>query len=112
MGQLVARSKEIPASKLYKQYEFLLMNALKLKATNAKNSNCLQHMMGYFKKVISSDEKAELLEIIQNYRNGYVPLIVPVTLVNHYVRKYDQGYLKRQHYLHPHPIELQLRNHA
>jgi uncharacterized protein YbgA (DUF1722 family) len=70
------------------------------------------HMMGYFKKHVSPDEKKELLEIIDLYRNGVLPLIVPVTLINHYVRKYDQSYLRKQYYLNPHPIELQLRNHV
>jgi uncharacterized protein YbgA (DUF1722 family) len=70
------------------------------------------HAMGYFKKDLSPDEKQELLEVIEAYRRGHVPLLVPVTLVNHYVRKYDEPYLKRQHYLKPHPLELQLRNHV
>ena len=70
------------------------------------------HMMGYFKEQFSSDEKQELLEVIDHYREGYIPLIVPVTLINHYVRKYDQPYLKQQVYLNPHPLELQLRNHV
>jgi uncharacterized protein YbgA (DUF1722 family) len=69
-------------------------------------------MMGYFKKQLSSDENQELLEIIQRYSVGLVPLIVPLTLINHYVRKYDEPYLKDQFYLNPHPIELQLRNHV
>jgi uncharacterized protein YbgA (DUF1722 family) len=69
-------------------------------------------MMGYFKKQLSSDEKQELLEVIDHYRLGHVPLIVPITLVNHYVRKYDQPYLKEQYYLNPHPVELKLRNHV
>jgi uncharacterized protein YbgA (DUF1722 family) len=69
-------------------------------------------MMGYFKKDLSSDEKQELLEVIDEYREGYVPLVVPITLMNHYVRKYDQSYLKQQTYLQPHPIALQLRNHV
>jgi uncharacterized protein YbgA (DUF1722 family) len=68
--------------------------------------------MGYFKKHLSPDEKQELLEIIEQYRNEYVPLIVPVTLLNHYVRKYKQPYLGQQVYLNPHPIALKLRNHA
>jgi len=69
-------------------------------------------MMGYFKAGSFGDEKQELLEILDYYREGHVPLIVPVTLINHYVRKYDEPYLKYQVYLNPHPIELQLRNHA
>jgi uncharacterized protein YbgA (DUF1722 family) len=69
-------------------------------------------MMGYFKKQLSSDEKQEILEIIEQYREGYVPLIVPVTLMNHYIRKYKEPYLSQQTYLRPHPIALQLRNHV
>ncbi len=88
------------------------MEALKLKTTVKKNINVLQHMMGYFKKQLSADEKHELLETFDQYRGGYIPLIVPLTLISHYVRKYDQPYLKQQVYLNPHPVELKLRNHA
>ena len=112
MGKLVADGKGMPIKKLYREYERLLMEALKLKTTAKKNTNVLQHMMGYFKKQLSSDEKLELLEIIQQYYEGYVPLVVPVTLMNHYIRKYKQPYLNMQTYLNPHPIALQLRNHV
>jgi uncharacterized protein YbgA (DUF1722 family) len=112
MGKLVADGKGIPIEKLYKDYESFLMEALKLKTTAKKNTNVLQHMMGYFKKQLSPDEKQEILEIIQQYYEGYVPLVVPVTLMNHYIRKYKQPYLSMQTYLNPHPIALQLRNHV
>jgi uncharacterized protein YbgA (DUF1722 family) len=97
---------------LREQYEILLMEALGLKTTPKKNVNVLQHMMGYFKKELTAGEKQELLEVLEKYKTGYLPLIVPVTLLNHYVRKYDQPYLKEQVYLNPHPLELQLRNHV
>ncbi len=112
MGKLVAESKTVSPTELYQLYEGYLMEALRLKSTPGKNANVLQHIMGYFKENLSSDEKQELLEVIQNYRQGLIPLVVPVTLVNHYVRKYDQPYLKMQTYLNPHPVELQLRNHV
>jgi uncharacterized protein YbgA (DUF1722 family) len=67
-------------------------------------------MMGYFRQQLSSDEKQELLEGIDHYRQEYIPLVVPITLIQHYVRKYDQPYLQQQVYLNPHPLELQLRN--
>jgi uncharacterized protein YbgA (DUF1722 family)/uncharacterized protein YbbK (DUF523 family) len=110
MGKLVARAKEISPALLYEQYETLFMQALSLKATVKKNVNVLQHMAGYFKKQLSKDEKQELQEVIEQYHKFYTPLIVPVSLMNHYVRKYDQEYLKKQYYLNPHPIELKLRN--
>jgi len=112
MGKLVARAKEVPLKDLYEEYQKLFMETLRLKTTSKKNANVLSHILGYFKKYLSGDEKQELLEIIDLYRQGTVPLIVPITLVNHYVRKYNQPYLKEQYYLHPHPLELQLRNHV
>jgi len=69
-------------------------------------------MAGYFKRQLAADEKKELQEVIDRYRDGYIPLIVPVTIINHYVRKYGEPYLRNQYYLNPHPIELQLRNHV
>ncbi|RJR49634.1 MAG: DUF1722 domain-containing protein [Desulfobacteraceae bacterium] len=112
MGRLLANGKSLPLKELFARYEILLMEALKLITTIRKNVNVLQHMMGYFKERLSKDEKQELLEILEGYGKGFIPLIVPVTLINHYVRKYDEEYLRLQVYLNPHPIDLQLRNHA
>ncbi len=112
MGKLVAEGKKVPIRELYDQYQALLMEALKLKTTIRKNGNVLQHLMGYFKKQLTPDEKQELLEIFEQYRNQLVPLLVPITLINHYVRKYDQPYLKQQTYLNPHPMELKLRTYV
>jgi uncharacterized protein YbgA (DUF1722 family)/uncharacterized protein YbbK (DUF523 family) len=112
MGKLVAQAKNLPLKELYREYQTLLMESLGLKTTPKKNANVLQHMMGYFKEKLSPDEKQELLGVIDLYRMEIIPLIVPITLINHYVRKYDQPYLKKQIYLNPHPLELQLRNHV
>ena len=112
LGQLVAGSPEAPITELYAAYQTQLLGALRLKTTVKKNADVLYHLMGYFKKQLSPDEKQELLEIIDHYRRENVPLIVPVTLINHYVRKYDQPYLQSQYYLNPHPLELKLRNHV
>jgi len=112
MGKLVAGGKRIPLKDLYEKYQTLLMQALQLKTTAKKNANVLQHMLGYFKEQLSPGEKQEMIGIIDRYRQGLFPLIVPLTLMNHYVRKYDQPYLKDQYYLNPHPMELRLRNHV
>ena len=112
MGKLVAEGKRMPMKALYAQYEAALMEALTLKTTPKKNLNVLQHLMGYFKKQLSKDEKQELLDVFDRYRQEFVPLVVPLTLINHFVRKYDQPYLKLQTYLNPHPVELKLRTHV
>lgn len=110
MGKLVA--DEARSRAVIKAYEEKLLQAMKFIATPAKHVNVMQHIMGYFKNDLSHAEKTELLETIQNYRSGLVPLIVPITLLNHYELKYANEYLKIQYYLHPHPLELKLRNHA
>lgn len=112
MGKLVAQAGQLPFDQVTKDYQSLLMKAMRLRATASKHVNVLQHLLGYFKRQLSADEKQETLALIDLFRQGRVPLIVPVTLINHYVRKYHEPYLSRQYYLQPHPIELQLRNHA
>lgn len=112
MGKLVAESKNPDRQQFLDRYQELFMTALSLHATAKKNTDVLMHMMGYFKRQISAEEKQELLEIIRRYHAGLIPLIVPLTLIQHYVNKYDQQYLKKQLYLNPHPMELMLRNHV
>lgn len=112
LGQLIAKPKHFKPEDLNAEYINLLMECLRLVATVKKNTNVLQHIIGYFKNQLSSDDKKELLEVIENYHKGYIPLIVPVVLVKHYVRKFNEPYLQRQYYLNPHPLELMLRNHA
>jgi uncharacterized protein YbgA (DUF1722 family) len=112
MGKLVAAGKTLPKQSLFEQYEALVLEALKLKTSVKKNANVLYHLMGYFKEDLPADEKQELLEILDQYRAGHIPLIVPVTLINHFVRKYKQPYLAMQTYLNPHPLDLKLRNHV
>jgi uncharacterized protein YbgA (DUF1722 family)/uncharacterized protein YbbK (DUF523 family) len=112
LGSLTARAGNTPPEELYGQYLKILMEGLKLSATVKKNTDVLMHIMGYFKKVLSGDEKKELLEIIEDYRQGLIPLVVPVTLLKHYVRKFRPEYLLGQYYLDPHPHELMLRNHV
>jgi uncharacterized protein YbgA (DUF1722 family)/uncharacterized protein YbbK (DUF523 family) len=112
MGKLVAEGKQMPIDEVYTRYERLLIETLRLKTTVKKNMNVLEHILGYFKAQLRADEKQEMLEIFDRYRREFVPLIVPVTLLNHYVRKFDQPYLEQQVYLNPHPVALKLRNHV
>jgi uncharacterized protein YbgA (DUF1722 family) len=112
MGTLVARAKELPAEELYARYQELLMEALARRATVAKCSDVLTHMVGHFRNVLTPDEKKELLEVIGHYKDRLIPLVVPVTLIRHHIRKHDVPYLRRQIFLNPHPAELMLRNHV
>ena len=112
LGRLVGRADHYRPKELAVKYGELFMKALAVKATVRKHVNVLHHMMGYFKDRLSMEEKAELLGVIGDYHGGLTPLIVPLTLVRHYVQKFDVGYIRDQVYLNPHPKELMLRNHV
>lgn len=111
LGRLVADGKSQPRVAFAAHYGELFMEALALKATVKKNVNVLQHIAGHFKH-FEADARRDLAEAIDDYRHGLVPLIVPITLVRHLVRRFDVELLADQTYLQPHPKELMLRNHA
>jgi len=112
LGKIVVRAKKMSFDAAMEEYGCLFMEALGHRATARKNTNVLQHMLGYFSKQLSSDERKELLGVIGDYHRSLVPLVVPLTLIRHYVGKYDVSYLRGQSYLQPHPKELMLRNHV
>ena len=112
LGKLVASGKSLKPSELKDNYANIFMEALTLKSTPKKNTDVLLHMMGFLKKVLYKGEKEDILNTIEDYRKELLPLIVPVTLVRHQVKKHNIEYLLDQVYLNPHPKELMLRNHV
>jgi uncharacterized protein YbgA (DUF1722 family)/uncharacterized protein YbbK (DUF523 family) len=112
LGRLVAGAKVLDRADLREHYEQRFMDALSVVATPKRHANVLYHMLGYFKTSLDDDSRAELAATIEDYRSGLVPLIVPITLVRHHVRRLSVSYLAGQVYLEPHPKELMLRNHV
>ena len=112
LGELVAHSKTIKPLELKKKYGELFMEALTSKSTPKKNTDVLLHMMGFLKKLLTKIEKEDILSTIEDYRSEILPLIVPVTLIRHQVKKHNIEYLHDQVYLNPHPKELMLLNHV
>jgi uncharacterized protein YbgA (DUF1722 family)/uncharacterized protein YbbK (DUF523 family) len=112
LGRLVARVTTVQAAEMRRRYQSAFMAALSVLATRRKHANVLQHMAGYFKNTVDADSRAELLDTITRYRQGLVPLVVPMTLVRHHIRRAGTDYLAGQVYLEPHPAELMLRNHV
>lgn len=112
LGLLVATIKQEPRRVFRDQYESGFMTALRKKATRGRHANVLQHAAGYVREGIDSSSRQELSSVIEDFRQGLVPLIVPITLLRHHVRQLKVAYLENQHYLSPHPKELMLRNHV
>jgi len=112
LGRLVATAKSVPRAELRSRYEHGFMEALRKAATPRRHVNVLQHVLGYFREHLDAADRTELAQIVEDYRNGLVPLVVPITLVRHYVARLGIAYLAGQIYLDPHPKELMLRNHV
>ena len=112
LGLLVATIKQAPGRVFRDQYESGFMTALRKNATRGCHANVLQHAAGYVREGIDPSSRQELSSIIEDFRQGLVPLIVPITLLRHHVRRLKVAYLENQHYLAPHPKELMLRNHV
>ena len=112
LGRFVANAKRLAQDKVPERYEFAFMAALKKLATTARHTNVLHHMLGYLRPHLDRDSRDELVTLLDDYRRGLVPLVVPISLFRHYVRKFEISYLCGQVYLEPHPKELMLRNHV
>jgi len=112
LGRLIAEVARPPRAGWLDGYGERFMRALETRATIPKHVNVLQHVMGFFKKQLSAAEKRELAGVIGDYAAGLVPLVGPITLINHYVARFEVAYVRDQIYLRPHPKELMLRNHV
>ncbi len=112
LGRLVAQAGVLPRSDLRCAYEQQFMAALTRVATRGRHTNVLQHMAGYLKDKLDAASRAEMGTTIDDYRRGFVPLVVPLVLLRHHVRVHDISYLADQIYLDPHPKELMLKNHV
>jgi len=112
LGRLVAGVRGAAREDLARRYGALFLDALSHRATVRRNFNVLQHCAGYLREALEPDARAELHGVLEDYRSGLVPLVVPITLLRHHVRMQGIGYLAGQSYLEPHPKELLLRNHV
>jgi uncharacterized protein YbgA (DUF1722 family)/uncharacterized protein YbbK (DUF523 family) len=111
LGRLVAGAKRRARSEVEREYAEGFMRALAKIATKGRQTNVLQHVAGFFDD-LAADERRELGEAIADYRAGLVPLVVPLTLLRHHVRRAGVAWLREQTWLAPHPKELMLRNHV
>ena len=113
LGRLVAQAGSLRGAEVSAEYGRLLMEGLSVVTSPGKHTNVLQHVMGFLKDALGPEDKAELLDTIEDYRGGMVPLIVPLTLLKHHLARHPvPDWVHQQVYLHPYPKELMLQNHV
>lgn len=112
LGRIVAGAKKRPRADVAREYRSAFLAALSRSAPRRRHVNVLQHMLGFLRDAADPAARQALAGVVEDYRRGLVPLVVPITLVRHYVDLFGIEYLQRQTYLEPHPRELLLRNHV
>jgi uncharacterized protein YbgA (DUF1722 family) len=112
LGRMVAAGKNQSLHKIYDQYGAGFMQALTIRPSIKKHANTLEHMTGYFSAQLSASERTDLMDLIRDYRRQLVPLIAPLTLIRHYVKKFAIDYLNQQVYFCPIPKDLMPHNHV
>jgi uncharacterized protein YbgA (DUF1722 family) len=112
LGRLVADAGSGGFAHRLDDYAAAYMDVLRHRATRRRHANVLQHLLGHLKEAIDGDDRAELLELIEAYRTGSVPLVVPITMLRHHFRRHGSDWVRSQTYLNPYPDELMLRNHV
>ena len=110
MGRLVARTGEPGLEGLAAEYARELMTALRRHATRGRHANVLEHLLGFVSRRLDAADRAEMVEVIADYRAGMLPRVVPLTLLKHHFRRHPHPYVAGQVYLEPHPREIMLRN--
>ncbi|WP_272991931.1 YbgA family protein [Porticoccus hydrocarbonoclasticus] len=110
LGRIAALARPDTLKAVAADYLSLAMANLKKIATRKNHLNVLQHIQGYLKKQLDAADKQELIEIFERFERGELPLIVPVTLLQHHFRKAPDEYINRSWYLNPYPAELRLMN--
>lgn len=110
LGRLVAAINKLPVDDFCEQYINAVTELIRKPANRKNHANVLKHIQGYLKRDLDTDDRQELEQTIEQYRQGYLPLIVPVTLLRHYFRKHPDSYIDESWYMQPHPKELMLHN--
>lgn len=111
LGRFLAESHELPLEQAMNEYILGFMQHMTHRATRKTHTNVLMHMLGYMKKSLDTETKQELLANIEEYRLGTVPLVAPLVLLKHYLKRYGGDYICEQTYLNPYPHQLGLRNY-
>lgn len=110
LGNIVANHNKKDLKNVLEDYKYSFLEAISKKGTIANTYNVLLHIFGYFKKLITKEEKKEILEAINEFKEEIIPLIAVIKLLNLYTKRFDIDYLKTQNFLNPYPKELALRS--
>ena len=110
IGPFIARIHEWDdLEAFFVAYREKLMAILQQPASRKNHTNVLMHIQGYFREQLNVRQRAELRDVIVNYHAGRLPILAPLTLLQHYLAEHPDDYLLTQKYFSPYPDSLRLR---
>ncbi len=112
LEQLTAAIGRHPRGEFKALYMAGFMEAMAVKATVGRHSKAMRRLAVCLRDHLAAPERTRVLRLIDEYRSGLIPLMVPLTLLAHFSELHEGAGLAGQTYLHPHPNELLLRNHV
>lgn len=110
LGPLLADLKAAPLADIATRYIESAMQGMQRLVSRGAHVNTLQHLFGFYRADLSAEERAEAHDQLQAYQRGEVPLVVPMSLLRMFQRRFPSDYVGSQHYLSPYPDQLGLRN--
>ena len=108
LGRLLARARTLPEDELAFEVRGRIMDILSRPASRKDRTNALMHSAGHLSEFLSKEEKAELANLIEEYRLGHKPLSAVLTLLRHFLPRSPHGFIHSQVLLAAEPAELGL----
>ena len=110
MGPIVANPDRQPPERVIAAYGEKFLAAIAAQNSRGAAVNTLEHMYGFVKKLLSAEETAHFKTSLGEFKEGIIPMIAVLKLLEHYIVLHDAGYLKDQVFLEPYPAKLGLRS--
>ncbi|RMH06763.1 MAG: DUF1722 domain-containing protein [Nitrospirae bacterium] len=106
LGAMLAQADRWPLHVLAQRYGVLFMEALSVKPTRRQHARLLRRLGTVFQADLSSADRTRLLDVLHEYEQRRVPLLVPILLVRRYARRLGLRVVQAQTYLDPFPKRL------
>lgn len=106
LGKICANHEKLPTTEVIELYFEGLLQVFNEEQKYTKNINIMDHCFGFVSDYLKTEEKKYYFDIIKQYRQGKLPLSVPISIIRSWAIKNDVDYLLEQFYFNPYPIDL------
>ncbi len=106
LGKVVANHSKLDEKKVFKIYEDMMLDGLKINYKRKSVYNTALHIMGYMKNQLKKEEKKFILENLDGFLNEKSGINTILILLKSYVIRFNIDYLLKQSFFEPFPKEL------